>query len=161
MSIVRHVACAAIVTVVLIGCTQQLVWPKEPLRVVIDDTPDGGGVPIKLVSANPVFVEDAHRIDPGCTRVFPFRSFATGLLSEKQGQFNFAARDGFVYHLELIAADAGPTARVQFYDGDSPIPVPTAGNAVRQWPQCEDGRPRQRVLARIDLPFLTGTARGN
>jgi hypothetical protein len=125
ISIVRHVACAAIVTVVLIGCTQQLVWPKEPLRVVLDDAPDGGGVPNKLVS--PVFVEDAHRIDSGCTRTFPFRSFAGGPLSEKQGQFNFASREGFVYHLELIAADAGPTPRVQFYDGDFPIPVPTAG----------------------------------
>ena len=127
MPAARRVACAAIVTVVVIGCTQQVVWPKEPVHVVIDDAPDGGGVPIRLVSGKPVFVEDAHRIDPGCTRAFPFRSFGGGPLSEKQALFTFAARQGFVYQLELIAPDAGPKPQVQFYDGDSPIPVPTAG----------------------------------
>jgi hypothetical protein len=72
-------------------------------------------------------VEDAHRIDPGCTRAFPFRSFAKGPLSEKRGLLTFAARQGFVYQLELIAPDAGPMPQVQFYDGDSPVPVPNAG----------------------------------
>jgi hypothetical protein len=121
-------ALAAIATVVFIGCTQQLVWPKEPLHVVVDDAPDSGGVPIKLVSANSLlYVDDVHRIDPGCTRAYPFRSFAGGPLSEKHSPFSFAARPGFVYQFELIALDAGPMPQVQFYDGDSPIPVPTAG----------------------------------
>ena len=49
------------------------------------------------------------------------------MLSEKRGPFAFAARQGFVYQLELIRGDAGPVPQVQFYDGDGAIPVPTAG----------------------------------
>jgi len=113
-----------------IGCTQQLVWPKEPLHVVIDEALDGGAVPIGLVSSKTVVaIEDTHHIDPGCTRAFPYRSFAKGLLSEKSkpNPFTFAARQGFVYQLELISGDGGPTPQVQFSDGEYPIPTPSAG----------------------------------
>jgi hypothetical protein len=120
-------ALVAALALINVGCTQRVVWPKEPLHVVIDEGPDGG-IPIRIDGAKAVVpVDDAHRIDSGCTRRFPFRSFAKGTVSEKSGPFAFAGRDGFVYQLEVIPADAGPQPHLQFYDGESPIPVPTAG----------------------------------
>jgi len=95
---------------------------------MVDDAPDGGVISIQLVGAKSVLaVDDAHRIDPGCTRAFPYRSFTAGPLSKKRGAFALAARQGFVYQLELINGDAGPSPQVQFYDGDVPIPIPAAG----------------------------------
>ena len=83
---------------------------------------------MRLVSAKPVVaVDDIHRIDSGCTRNFPFRSFAKGPMTEKLPAFPLAARDGFVYSFELIPPDGGPMPRLQFYDGDNPIPVLSPG----------------------------------
>jgi hypothetical protein len=133
LTLSRTRAVAFAIIVVGMGCTQQLVWPADPLHVVIDNGPDDGGVPVRLVGSKsgdltPVLpVEDAHRIDSGCTRQFPFRSFAWGPMSEKRPVFSFAARDGFVYHLELIPPDGGPTPQLQFFDGDTRIPTPSDG----------------------------------
>lgn len=124
----RDLGVPACAVAIIIGCTQQVSWPKEPLHVVIDDAAVDGGMPVRLVSAKPVVgVDDIHRIDSGCTRAFPFRSFAKGPMSEKLPVFSLAARDGFVYSFELIRPDGGPTPRLQFYDGENPIPVPSPG----------------------------------
>src|SRR6266851_1988559 len=99
-----------------------LRWPLSTSAV------PNGGIPIRIDGAKAVVpVDDAHRIDSGCTRRFPFRSFAKGTVGEKSSPFALAGRDGFVYQLEVIPADAGPQPHLQFYDGESPIPVPTAG----------------------------------